>query len=84
MGLFNKILGFFKPKKDKGGKDITIKAPEPKKIPDDKVDWDRKVRECAACLKEIQPNERQTKQQGKYFHPLCLSTAKKMIVEGNF
>ncbi len=84
MGLFSKIVGFFKPKKNKDGKDVTVRAPEPKKIPADRVDWDRKVRECKACMKDIQPDERQTKQQGNYFHPLCLETAKKMILQGKF
>ena len=51
--------------------------PLPKKMNPDKVDPERKIRECGICKGEILPDEVMTKSQGYYMHKTCIEYAKR-------
>ena len=50
-------------------------------MPEEKIDPDRKVRECEICKRRIWPNEYMRKEPGTgmYFHSLCIKEAKKFL-----
>ena len=70
-----------KNKKNKSEGKKQFIPPRPKKLPERKIDPNRKIRECGICKGMILPDEviRKEPGTGLYFHSLCIKEAKKFI-----
>ena len=86
MEWIKKILGIGKKnktsddkivKEDKNSKQKDFQVPQIKKLPEEKIDWNRKIRECGICEDNINPDESMTKMVGYYFHKSCFAKAKR-------
>jgi len=79
MNWFKKILGIGRRKpKDEvvtDDKDNFV-VPPISKLPEHKVDPNRKIRKCGVCEDNILPDERITKLSGHYFHQSCFKKEK--------
>lgn len=80
MSWLDKIRELIGKKKEDGGEDIKkqLILPDFKLLREDKIDWDRKVRECGVCKQDILPEHSMRKEPGTafYFHTSCIRAAK--------
>ena len=79
MNLITKLKELItreKVKKKKEGKKSFL-LPLPKKLNPEKVNPERKIRECGICKNDVLPDEVMTKNQGIYMHKSCIKYAKK-------
>jgi hypothetical protein len=80
LDKFKKLISRKNKKNKKEGKKQFI-PPKPKKMNPDKIDPNRKIRECGICQRLILNDELMRKEPGtgKYFHILCIKEAKKFV-----
>lgn len=68
-----------KKQKEEGKKQFI--PPEPKFLREEKIDPNRKIRECKICQGDILPEHAMRKEKGTclYFHTNCIKEAKKFL-----